>query len=1270
MWDNQDTVLIVDVLNVLQAAETVRRWVSERSIERDARLAVRDALPTVFVNRFGQDALFVASSVSAKADLLRLVLSKPDPERDETIQHQFAELYGSNPDRVSGQLVLRDRVTAFIRDVDGLLATNGLYAVQVLHRRIEDVQDGVLAVPKVLADLGDEIVVDGARTRDALGTQMAAGFEEMLGAIANQPLSHRTDVEAEVRQKLDALRKVASFGRIEVATEVAGQLLASSDVFGSHRLAAEVRGFIGGNRIFLDEVEHGLEDLESALTHKVGDEKLRLRTAGANLLAGNYSRAAELAEGVYSEGLRSTAHGILLQARYWLFGPTSVDELLAIGVDRESLDVALALGHIYRHEGRYRDSERAMRPHMPSSVDSVDEAQVAAEFGTTLLAKASEALQATVPPPWLHPEEVTKALKESIAVLSQAIDYLVRTDYRTILAICYSNRGTASSLIGDFESAYSDFRSALNHNQNSDVYGNMLRNLLLQERLDEAVRFADGLPDSRRNSETWRLLGDAHLLSRNARSAVEAYLHAVDLATKEGDQRLAQRFLASAYLHAGNQVAFRQLFDRLREVAEEDSLLLAHLGGLAFEAGDRALGVELYDRALRVPEAPSIVPYLYGKDLYFAREWQEAADQYANIYSPSADPAVVTRYCHALYLSGSQAEALRVAKVTREVAGVSPGLIDVEAQILMSIGDTVGAVPLLKQLYLSSDGDPERLGHLCRALILDFRFDEARAYLSTFDWRLQGRSPEAQLKNASLMQLLGLQGYERVAYEAYRSTRDDPSTCLGFIQIVLLSLDGTGWRHSLSQVTEDSVVALERADESVFYVTVLAGRSDLRSGEVSAESKIGKSLIGRAVGDQLFLGVAPHMRSSVRVKSIEEVVSGTARNLMLEFQERFPGEVGVVAVSFDSLARVDVQFSDQLKTLDRGRDALEERYANDPHFPFHTLAKYAWGLGMQDARDYARRTGIVKIRAFDGRLRHAHDQRLRASLARRIVIDDSSILTLSELGVLDRIHDLYEEVIATKRLLWELQSTIYMHTGRVDEGSLPETLVHVQSAIDWLREKATLMPATARLQMNATECQKLDDLVGPVGADSILIARAEGIPLLTDDFGLSLVASANRPVRATNTFQCLQRLGASRVLSLIEYAKHLATLSRWRYQWISVSGAAVAALVEHEEPLDDFSQLVTELGSEGVDIESSLAVAAEATWQILQLRKVNYKKLLAACREILDVLVAHLSPITIASYMVAKVLKRRMQRPAEQAIYLVLFSAELEHWYVGAATSN
>lgn len=201
-----------------------------------------------------------------------------------------------------------------------------------------------------------------------------------------------------------------------------------------------------------------------------------------------------------------------------------------------------------------------------------------------------------------------------------------RAQYVVILGKLYGAEGKPAL-------AEQQFRAALEVDPTSvDAVASLVQSLSSQNRLDEARKEIDSLPEVARGAQVYATLGDAYASHRRYADAAAAYRQALDADPQDPDLRKA---MASALMDGGNYPAALGAYQQLRQQLPDDGQVALRLGQLQMQMnqldaarGSLTAAAKLLPSGnLEVAYATALLDQSQGKDQIAVKELQSLAER-------------------------------------------------------------------------------------------------------------------------------------------------------------------------------------------------------------------------------------------------------------------------------------------------------------------------------------------------------------------------------------------------------------------------------------------------------------------------------------------------------------------------------------------------------------------------------------------------------------------------------------------------------------------
>ena len=309
----------------------------------------------------------------------------------------------------------------------------------------------------------------------------------------------------------------------------------------------------------------------------------------------------------------------------------------------------------------------------------------------------------------------------------------------------------------------------------------------------------------------------------------------------------------------------------------------------------------------------------------------------------------------------------------------------------------------------------------------------------------------------------------------------------------------------------------ERSEKSQWRVIEdeFPPKQELR--EISAESSLGKELIGKSVGDEFFLRKDFIQDRKATVVRILHKVTFRQMDCLTEFENRFSDEF--LSYAYDVPQTVDGEidsqaFIDQLSKMDEPQRQIDKMITD------HGLTPYLHA-SLSNRSVIASLSHFISTPAFHVRCCSGNsDEFDRASALLEenhpIVVDESALATLYFLnfhrkeallpsnllvseGTLDRFRRVVQapDILFSKRRTGKSNGRLYFHEFTDQE--LNEAIENFKSFYAWIENNFERKGGLGTTQIPVDVRDEIQKMYGAEAAESIGLAIAEKAVLWTDD---------------------------------------------------------------------------------------------------------------------------------------------------------------------------
>jgi len=337
-------------------------------------------------------------------------------------------------------------------------------------------------------------------------------------------------------------------------------------------------------------------------------------------------------------------------------------------------------------------------------------------------------------------------------------------------------------------------------------------------------------------------------------------------------------------------------------------------------------------------------------------------------------------------------------------------------------------------------------------------------------------------------------------------------------------------------------------------------------------------LAGKRVGDEFILaqGSVVSTRGTV-VQILSKYVyrfQDCGQNWLRRFPEH-PDVQTVRVVKRGAAGGEETDFTSFFQSFDRMiSHQLEviDLYRSHP-IPFHLLARQMSRPEFEQCISLAI-DDSVRVRCCSGNAEERAQAILALKNASAIVLDLTSLSTLSLLDSLDDLKHFQTQFLVSEHTISEMRRAVNDYagpggrTGMGMEGHRylvselsPEAVTsqrqYFESLLEKVRSRCTVVGCPEFAAVSPGKRKFLIDSVGEHGAHSILLASAPGRVLWADDYGVAVLAMHEFGVRRVWTQVVLQERAEAGAISADTFIEATAKLLGWRYYFTSPSVPAL-----------------------------------------------------------------------------------------------------------------
>jgi tetratricopeptide (TPR) repeat protein len=368
------------------------------------------------------------------------------------------------------------------------------------------------------------------------------------------------------------------------------------------------------------------------------------------------------------------------------------------------------------------------------------------------------------------------------------------------------------------------------------------------------------------------------------------------------------------------------------------------------------------------------------------------------------------------------------------------------------------------------------------------------------------------------------------AYDLLRRNFGDPDAH-GLYCALFLHGESEGQTiASPEAVQPGTAVAYREGKESeAHWVVIEDNAPQAQLDEYPATHPRGQRLLGLRVGDEFLLAV-PALQE--RYAAIVEIVSKYVfrfRDSIDQFQERFPdrAELQKVNLAREGGGEGDLDLTPVFASLDKRRQLVSQvqaAYMSQPT-PLHVFAEMTGGH-LFDALRHLTTTPDVGIRwCCEGSEQEREAARGVARDCRALVLDLTTLFAVWRLSLAELLREWPDrQFVVTQATFDRLRAIVefeaapgprrHMVAGEqggyafheVSEDQRAGYVRSLQVLLTFVRQRCALTPAPEGAALDSELRQRLTEMIGREGLESVIVAARPGHLLLTDDLTLAIIA--------------------------------------------------------------------------------------------------------------------------------------------------------------------
>ena len=634
----------------------------------------------------------------------------------------------------------------------------------------------------------------------------------------------------------------------------------------------------------------------------------------------------------------------------------------------------------------------------------------------------------------------------------------------------------------------------------------------------------------------------------------------------------------------------------------------------------------------------------------------------------------------------------------RERNGPLENTSKIEYEIYKEIGD-LNQAQMLGEAYLNAYPDDadmqidlanihyrlnniEKFNHL-----LERSFDLKELSLPTCfelaNWHRIGAKPEIALD---------------IMYETRRTHHNNPDAYLKYIGLFFQVAKQLDELLNPIQVELGTAVCIDRDGQNNWYIIEKRSDPDPTRNERGIEDPLVQRLLGKTVGDDIYLGEGPIGPEIGKITAIESKYVHAYKESPNRFFELFPGAPGLWSVKLDESSGDATEGSHETDDPSKFQpifDLTDKQYEESLRIeeiykeklpPIGVLASWMKGnvLGAWESLIINPALGVrCSTGDFEERKQALA---LLGNSQPKLVVDIISLMTLhcleatdtivkayGRLGIAQSTIDLLLTIIDEQKGMWSEREVIspWKEGGQyinyiIKLEDVRRNIERLEDLVKWIRENCEILPCTAALQMNLLRKQELDGLFQPFFIDTLLIASQPGCLLFSEDERLRVYAKTGFNNDAGTDFDIdgvwtqvvLEHCVNKNFLDRAEYTKMMIKLICLNYYHIEFDAEVLmeAARQSDWKPSEPYNNLAQALGGQRVSLSFALDIAVDFLFK-LWTQSIVHSRSTYLTQALLDGLTSGRRPRSVLMELADRVLRRFELYPMAEREVLSLIQA-------------
>ena len=566
---------------------------------------------------------------------------------------------------------------------------------------------------------------------------------------------------------------------------------------------------------------------------------------------------------------------------------------------REKPQIAYAISNIAKHRGNLEEARKWRETVVASNDENIPDFKAA--LAAILIEQVTDD-EFAVSTNQLNNSQ-TEQLENAIELLTEAWDSVVDTELRAARIDWVINRSMAQRLLCNSKEAIKDLDTALLVMEQPDPILLKNRAILAFEQGEEenSIEFVEKILSAPETPEAPILLASILFVYERYNEAI-TILNDFLMANPSTElQQDANRLLTQIYIADKRFEEAQQISTSMLESSPTSVLNLVNAAQVSSATEESEKALSQLKEAYNLAQSSDVFQEIFelANELGKHEQFKEAAVLYEKLADTNYDSQWTQLLLYSYYRSGEAAKALEICQELRERHGLLENTSKIEYHIYKEIGD-LNQAQMLGEAYLNvfpDDADMQidlvnihyRLNNIeefHRLLEKSFDLKELSlpACFELAHWHHIGAKPEIALD---------------IMYETRRTHHNNPDAYLKYIGLFFQVAKQLDELLNPIQVELGTAVCIDRDGQNNWYIIEKRSDPDPTRNERGIEDPLVQRLLGKTVGDEIYLGEGPLGPEIGKITAIESKYVYAYKESPNRFFELFPGAPGLWSVKLD-----------------------------------------------------------------------------------------------------------------------------------------------------------------------------------------------------------------------------------------------------------------------------------------------------------------------------------------------------------------------------------